>query len=250
MQADDYPSLHRASDGASRNAQKRCFQLLGVQLGLFFFVGLLGFISQSVSQAEVRAFLTAIAISLATAVVVMLVGRERRYDKLWFDGRAIAESVKTATWRYMMGAAPFLPSLPNADERFVAELEEIRRARPEVVVHLAGRAAGGDTISRFMTNMRTSDFATRKAEYLESRVRDQNVWYDSKARWNRRRSAFWYWAVLLLQLSALALAVIAAVYGPFKGNLVGLIMTAGASLTAWSQAKRYDDLSNSYSLAA
>ena len=36
-----------------------------------------------------------------------LVTHSRRDDKVWFDCRAIAESTKTATWRYMMKTTPF-----------------------------------------------------------------------------------------------------------------------------------------------
>ena len=40
------------------------------------------------------------------AFVAKYVNRQRGYDALWFDGRAVAETVKSATWRYAMGARP------------------------------------------------------------------------------------------------------------------------------------------------
>jgi len=42
-------------------------------------------------------------ISLALSVYV----KSAKLECTWYDGRAVAESVKSLSWRYMMGADPF-----------------------------------------------------------------------------------------------------------------------------------------------
>jgi hypothetical protein len=101
-----------------------------------------------------------------------------------------------------------------------------------------------------MREIRDADFGRRKAEYLDGRIRDQKTWYSAKSKWNQKRSTAWYAVVLALQIIALIWAIVTAAYGPFPLNIAGLLMTAAASFTAWSQAKRHEDLTNSYSVAS
>lgn len=251
MRDEDYPWLKCASDEASRDAQEWYFRLLAVQLALFFLVGLTGAIQHALPISAQRHATVVISVLLALAIIATLVGRERKLDKTWFDSRAVAESVKTATWRFMMGSQPF-QSQPtrNIDAAFFSELDEIRKARPGMDENLSGRAPNIQPISDYMRTLRQSDFATRKSAYLKDRVADQRDWYSAKAKWNQRRRTIWYVTSIGLQVLALILAILAASYGNLPFNVVGLLMTAAASVTAWSQAKRYDDLPNSYGMAA
>ncbi len=251
MRQEDYPWLKCASDEVSRDAQEWYFRLLGVQLALFFLVGLTGAIQHALPISAQRHATVVISVLLALAIIATLLGRERKLDKTWFDSRAVAESVKTATWRFMMGSQPFQPQpMQNIDAAFLSELDEIRKARPDMDENLSGRAPNIQPISDYMRTLRQSDFATRKSAYLKDRVADQRDWYSAKAKWNQRRRTIWYVTSIGLQVLALILAILAASYGSLPFNAVGLLMTATASVTAWSQAKRYDDLPNSYGLAA
>ena len=250
MQDKEYPWLFCASDIASRTAQRLYLRILALQLFLFFSVSLLGLVIKLVGAPNHKHMvLVLISILLGLAIATMLLSRRRRLDKSWFDGRAVAESVKTATWRYMMKAPPFHDEA-DADGHFASELNEIRRARPAISVTLAASGFDGTVISEFMLRMRNSDFLTKKAEYTKSRICDQRFWYEQKAKWNQTRASIWYWLILALQVFALALSLIAASFGEFRINVVGLMMTIAAAFTAWAQAKRHDDLFNSYGLAA
>jgi conflict system pore-forming effector with SLATT domain len=251
MRQEDYPWLQCASDEASREAQKWYFRLLAVQLALFFLVGLIGAIQHFLPLAMQRHVTVGISALLALAVIATLLSRERKLDKTWFDSRAVAESARTATWRFMMGAPPFQPQgASNVEAIFLSEMDEIKMARADMNELLSGRAANVQPISDYMRGLRQSDFATRKAAYLKDRVADQRDWYTAKARWNQRQRTTWYWASVGLQILALVIAIFAASYGGSLLGAVGVLMTAAASATAWSQAKRHDELPNSYGLAA
>ena len=247
MQDTRYPGLFVAGDQASGVAQKAYFLVLAAQLSLFFLVGLLGTTLRLFPVHAQRHVSLAIAVLLSLAILISYIGRERKFDKTWFDARAVAESVKTASWRYMMRSPPFAGG--SADDAFLAELEEIRNARSGIEEYLSGRVPG-ESITDFMRQVRSADFASRKATYLKERAGDQKDWYAGEASWNKRRKTYWYWAVIGLQTAALILAIFTVASGPFAFNGVGVLMTLAASGTAWSQARRHDELSNSYSFAA
>jgi hypothetical protein len=67
------------------------------------------------------AFAAVAAIVLLGSIVAKYVSKQRSDDKEWFDGRAVAESVKTLTWRYMMRLKPF---------EYDARHDEVRRKPP------------------------------------------------------------------------------------------------------------------------
>jgi hypothetical protein len=250
MKQEDYPWLCYASEEASRAAQKWHFRFLRAQLIVFFGVTLLGGITKIVPQALQKPLSVTIAVLLSLGIILTLLGRDRRYDKTWFDGRAVAESVKTVTWRYMMRCEPFGAEIVEVDNAFISEMMEIRNVRPSIQAYLGGQVEKSKPISAYMKEIRDAGFDRRKTEYLDGRIRDQKAWYSKKCTWNQRRATAWYASVLVLQIIALVWAIVTSAYGPFSLNTAGLLMTAAASFTAWAQAKRHEDLTNSYSVAA
>ncbi len=67
---------------------------------------------------------------------------------------------------------------------------------------------------------------------------------------NAKSGSIWFWAVLILQTIAVIIAIIQAKYGDFIISFVPIITTLAATLAAWTQMKRHDELAKSYSLAA
>lgn len=103
MEQKDYPGLYRAADTASVKAQSaylRSFQwhIVTLVTGAALAVNPAPTALYSLINAGV--FLAALGISVLIA--------SKRYEKSWYSARAVAESVKTSTWRYMMRAEPFL----------------------------------------------------------------------------------------------------------------------------------------------
>ncbi|HET9281070.1 MAG TPA: DUF4231 domain-containing protein [Candidatus Angelobacter sp.] len=249
MKPEDFPWLCSASEKASNSAQFRHFLLLRAQLMVFFLVTLLTVCSGVLAPYFKKPLSVAVAIFLGAGIILTVLASALRFDKTWFDARAVAESVKTATWRYIIKGNPFGLDAPQPEELFIAELSEIQNSRPSVRGYLVADSRA-KSISDRMRAIRASDFVNRKAEYLEGRIRDQKNWYGNKAIWNKKRAACWYATILVAQVFALVWAILAAAYGPFNFNLAGLLMTTAASFTAWSQAKRHEDLTNSYSVAS
>lgn len=252
MKPTDYPALFLASDRVASAAQKIYFRLMSVQLLLLFVVSVTDSIAVVSGPKTRPTFALATAVILGSIVTLMWVLEARHYEKTWFDCRAVAESVKTATWRYMMHASRYESPThgSDVDTYFLNNLAEIRRARPGIDEHLAGVASTSVELTDTMRAIRGSPFEARKDFYLRNRLHDQHRWYDSRARANRIAKSVWFWVISLLQVFALALAILQSALDMQGIALVSILMTVIASSVAWSQTRRYEDLANSYGLAA
>jgi hypothetical protein len=244
----DYPWLFRVADAASATAQKAHFRTFFVQLLIFATVALLSLLQGQINPSPTVAkwLNTATAVLLVIGIIAILVTRERRYEKRWFDARAVAESSKTITWRYVMHIPPF--DIEGANAKFIEELRAIELARPTLTAADAKEEVV-EQISARMEELRNSNFALRKQVYTSTRAEDQKEWYVRNARKNSQTASVWFWTTLGLQVVALIFAILKA-DGLASFSPAGLIMTVAAGAAAWNQAKRHDELSASYSLAA
>lgn len=250
MQRDYYPGLYYGADAAAASAQRTYLLLQRAHLGSLIAAAVVAIFISLSSGASVLWTYTAMAILLAVGLLVFWVGRSRQYDKVWFDCRAIAESIKSMTWRFMMRTPPFHDA-SSSDQGFVLQMREIREARPDCQKHLAGvAAASGAVITDFMRQVRDLPFDQRKSLYIQERLRDQRSWYSSNAELNARTGDRWFWATAGLQGSAIAAAIIQAVAGGIGFNIVPVFTTWAAAFAAWNQIKRHDELTKTYSVPA
>jgi hypothetical protein len=150
----------------------------------------------------------------------------------------------------MMSASPFQNS-EAIDQRFITKLREIRETRPDCQKLLACTAAtSAPAITEFMREVRTRSLEDRKQIYIEQRLREQKSWYCSKAATNARASAYFFWIAAGLQGLAVVMAIILAVSGNLGFNIVPVLTTCGASVAAWNQMKRHDELAKTYAFAS
>jgi hypothetical protein len=250
MTNDDYPSLYRYADTASLKAQNTYLFLHKVYLGSLALGSVTSAFTTIGSQAVNTYLCTGLAVILIVGLLILWAMRARQDDKIWFDGRAIAESVKTATWRFMMKAQPFDED-NSAETLFLANLKEIREARPHLAKHLAAAMNGdGLAITHFMKEGRSSSLEERRDFYASARIRDQKTWYAKKAKSNIDSGTNWFWAIAILQIVIVILAIIQAASGGLGINAISIVTTFAAAMAAWSQLKRHDELAQSYALAA
>ena len=246
----NYPGLFQGADTAAASAQKTFFLLQRIYLGSLIVGGLTGMLTSLFTGSALIWTYTAMAIVLAMGLLTLWIGRSRQDDNAWFDCRAIAESVKTATWRYMMIAPPF-QGLDSIDQHFISELQEIRNARPECQKYLAGiSVVSNPAITDLMREVRGDTFENRKLFYIAQRLCDQKVWYSRNAEMNARRGNRWFWGTACLQCVAVVVAIVQASTGGLGFNMVPVLTTCAAVVAAWSQMKRHDELKKTYALAA
>jgi uncharacterized membrane protein HdeD (DUF308 family) len=243
-----YPALFQAAAAASAGGRQAYTRLIGLELLLLILGAALG--AAAAFEAGLAAVLPMLAaMSFVAAAVLKVVSRERGYDRQWFDGRAVAEAVRSATWRYMMRVPPFDDDA-TADAAVTAALRRALEARPGLLGALATGPGETRQISPEMRAARGRTVKERLAAYRVARIGDQIAWYRRKGRSHRRRSTQFFWLSLAAQLAAIGAAGLAAADpSTARFNVLGLLAAIAMAATAVSQLNRNDELSRTYGLA-
>src|SRR4051794_17723543 len=102
MQKEDYPALFLAADEASNNYQSFFLRLIRGEYFTLFSAAVL-----SMSFLNGVGYYIVYASVFFIGLVILLTRALGKPEQSWYGCRALAESVKTLTWRYMMRATPF-----------------------------------------------------------------------------------------------------------------------------------------------
>lgn len=250
LQRSDFPELFRVADQVAQRGQRGYMQFVALELLVVFLAAFLGDLSDVVSATAPKQALILLLIALLAFSLIMQVVRfsdRLRLDQRWFHGRAVAESVKTSAWRYMMKAPPY-------DDGTDADLEltdTLRRLGDDSLLSPPRQAATGNgaDVTAAMRATREATWTERRQRYFDERLDDQINWYGAKAAFNARRARLVRLLSFLLQIVALGNAIWLLMEPSSVWNLVGVWTTLAASVIAWSQARRYDDLQVSYAMA-
>jgi SMODS and SLOG-associating 2TM effector domain 1/SMODS and SLOG-associating 2TM effector domain 3 len=175
---------------------------------------------------------------------------QARPDRLWYDGRAVAESAKTLTWRYLVGGSPFGRREVSEREAERLLLDRFRQITRELGgAHLVPVSGDTDQIGPALREVRALPLDRRRELYRGQRIDGQQAWYARSARWNERRAT--QWSLVLTSLEALGLAggVLKAT-GVVAVDLLGFGSALVAAGVAWVQAKQHQHLANAYAVAS
>ncbi len=189
------------------------------------------------------------AVSFGVALLVEIYLLTSTPERTWYEGRAAAESVKTLSWRYMMGAEPFYraASGTEADQLFLHQLDDVLGVLKEL--ELVADQTNGGQITGQMRAVHAKPLAERKKIYEQNRVGDQQSWYSRSAQWNRDRANRWAMAMLLIEALGIVAAILKSV-GTIEGDLLGFAGAMLAAMTAWLQTKQHRTLATAYAITA
>lgn len=246
----DYPAIFRAADAASVSAQKNYLRLTRSVLALLV-AGAASAASSGAIQCARPELAVASTVLLAASLLLTGCLRVAKFEEVWYGGRAVAESVKSMTWRYVMGADPYPIglALAEAEKKFLSELEFVVKERKRLAFGFGGEVAEGPQITKRMREVRAVPVDRRKNIYVSERVSGQRHWYGIKAKFNRAHEYKYFIAVALCQLFALV-AAIELVRSPESSiKLTGFFTSLASALIAWLQVRQYKELAQSYSVA-
>ena len=241
----DYPALYRAADKSSINAQ-RSYLLLSIcqyttlvlasVIALFFDYG--------------KIFLGGyVALVLATTIM-MLYGTSKKLQTNWYRSRALAESIKTVTWRYMMRAEPYDRDLASAKRIFVKNLRGILESNDGVDESIRHQPSEGNQVTESMNAVRNTSLDERQKFYLKNRIDNQHNWYRDKAYANLRGHKFWISICVFIHLFAILLASIRIfTFDQFSIWPVHSMLVASSAIIGWMQIKKFNETAAAYSLA-
>jgi len=252
MTHSDYPCLFQSNDSASLIEQKSYINLCWIDFSLIVLAAFFSGFSLNPNLKIFNWCAFFALISLILSFCLKLIIKVGKWDKKWFNTRAIAESVKTVTWRYIMGVEPYenCLSVEDVDRKFVNKLGEILKSASKASGSLAKSVGSGQQISNRMRKVRQMNIEKRKTIYLQQRIKNQKDWYSRKAKYNSDKETMWFWVTIIVEL----LAIFAAIYilNTLNSifNPIGTFTTLVVVFTAWNQTKKYGELSQSYAIAA
>lgn len=240
----DLPGVWKDSDQESQRGQRWTLRLTWAKVGAGVLAAFGGTLSWSIGQVDVASWL--VLIGFFVALVSELVSWATQPERLWYEGRAVAESAKTLAWRYSVGADPFPVEMSRAEAE-----RKFRERMSAVASQVADRVvfdAEQSVVTPPMESLRACSFEDRRAAYVEHRTRGQQRWYAEKARFNRGQATAWRVVLIVAEVVAVVLAA-GRVFGGWPVDLAGLLAAVIAAGTAWVAVKQFSPLASAYSVA-
>lgn len=250
LRNEDFPALYLAADKSSTAAQQRYLRLTLIILGALVTTAVLSSVRSAFPGIKGTIALITAAVA-ALSFILTTFRRALKPERRWFVSRAVAEAVKSMTWKFVSGAAPYPASLSNeaASEKFLGDLRStVEDGR--VALGLGGEFAGHRQITPVMQSLRAGSLAERRDLYVSGRVQDQRRWYGKASTRNQRRADVLYVGIQIAQ--AVGLASTALVLAPEATGVevTGVFASLASALIAWSQLRQHEELAQSYAMAA
>ena len=213
------------------------------------------FLLFTVSVASATRELFGLSPLLTTIVLLILAGLfvfkiVKKLDQDWYRCRALAESVKTSTWRFSMRAHPFENTgnieIPKGNFRNL--LRNILQANRNIAENLEVNAV--EQVTESMIEIRKLSLGDRVSFYVKNRINDQRTWYSKKSAANKTAQRRWFWLIIIIYIGV-AISLNADQLGFSQATLAfDPMIVFVTSALGWLQMKRHGELTASYNLTA
>lgn len=232
------PSAFTTAEEASRRGQTRFKRAMMVALVLLVVAAAAGLVHESWAGWVSGA-------AFAGSILATGLGFFRDAEDDWYDGRAVAESAKTLTWKYAVGGEPFEVMEPDAqtayDRALAAVVKEIHTLRGSVA------APARTSESEKLRLLREEPLEARREVYREQRLKDQRDWYGRRGGEHRSTARTWQVLAVVLQVAGLVGALLKGA-DIVQVDLLSVFATAGAGAVAWLAAGDYVKTARAYEL--
>lgn len=247
MNREGYPALYLGADAASNSSQKEYFNLIRSEYLILVVAAILG-----MYWAKEKYQLIIYALVFVLAAVVLLFRSVRKPEQRWYRCRALAESIKTSTWRYMMRSDPFFDAevvqVPRSE--FRNHLAGILRANQNIGESIAGYYSDAEQITGVMEEIRALSLEERKTFYRENRIYDQRKWYSKKAFQNKVSFRYWVSIIVVVYLLAMLSVLLRLAFPEVVWWPTEPLTVLAASIVGWVQIRKFNELASSYTLTA
>jgi hypothetical protein len=240
----DFPALYRSANKLSLDSQAHF--LLALKAHLISLVLAAGLSIASIPHWSITTIQLLVLLAALGCSIYLF---SKRPDRHWYNGRAVAESVKTITWRFVTRAEPFDTTDQTAQHDFSQKLKSIVDQNREVAAYLTEHISEAQ-ITESMLALRGKTVEQRREAYAEMRISDQLRWYAKKASWNRQASRSFFLILIAINSVAVLSAALRIQFPSAPFWPTDVFVAIAASLLTWMQAKRFSELASSYSLAA
>lgn len=242
----EFPNIFEKADSKSLSSQNSFTKL---NKGILILLILSTFVSSIQIDNGWISIISSIllVISLILTVCIMLFQPE----KTWYDGRAIAESAKSLTWKFITGTKPFSYKLKSidAEEKLIKNLKQIIGQKKEFFQLIGEEFSEGEQITNSMRKLRKLDFKEKVEYYSINRLENQKTWYYQKSKENRKNKNLSFIAIITFQVLAI-IALVLDFYKIIDFTITPLMACMSSSFIAWLQLKRFQELTESYGITA
>lgn len=251
MENKDFPGLFQASDQASLVAQQAYNNIIAYDLIAMIVASALAIYNYQSTDPKLAIYALS-GFFLLTGLVLTIIVKTKKYEDVWYQGRALAESCKTLTWRFITCSEGFEILIPTEEvkSKFAKRLRELGLEFKELNNYLNAKTLTFPNISTKMLEIRGSSMQRRKEYYISNRIEDQKKWYATKAEFNKNKYNYWFVIIIVTQSIALICSVYLIKNPDSNWNLVGLFTTISASALSWLQLKQHQELKLAYTTAA
>jgi len=240
------PAFFIAADRASSRAQKTALASNRIRLIAAVVAAIGGVFSLVMWSIDVWALVALVSFIVALSAELFIA--IERPERFWYQARAAAESTKTLSWRYAVGADPFFQSMATteADTLFRARVGQVAKQVSGAVDIPTGDASSP---TPEMKLLRASSLENRRARYLADRTEAQRDWYTRKAASNRTWARGWRTFLISAELVAVVLAA-GRLFAGWTVDLAGVLAAIIGAGAAWLALKQHVTLRAAYSLTA
>ncbi|MBB2714640.1 DUF4231 domain-containing protein (plasmid) [Rhizobium sophoriradicis] len=243
----EYPALYRTANVMSASSQSFFLWLVKAEYGLL----LLATIS-SMNFYTTSLYFIIPALILIALLVLMITRSLLKPEQGWYRGRALAESIKTSSWKYCMRGEPFgdADNLAMRRSEFRTYLAEILSANRLIGDRMPPDQAAADQITTSMEDVRALPLEDRIRFYDTHRILEQRKWYAKKAGANKKASRLWVVASVIAYAVAIVLSLMRITQPTFVFWPIEPVIVVASSILGWMQVKKFNELASSYTLTA
>ena len=250
MNDNNYPNYFVAGDTASKKAQFWYIRLFGIDLLMMVLSAILPVYNYQTEESKTIVYIIS-GILLLGAMIISIFLKVKKYEDIWYRGRALAESCKTLTWRFIMTSEYFENNISDdeADRRFIQRIREINNEFSDLNNVLNSTQLNLPIITVEMKRVRNLALNDQKTYYLNNRIQNQIDWYSSKADDSKFKYDAWFFTIIIVQFLALISIGFLIKYPSSDFNFVGVFSTTAASGFSWLQVKKYQENKEAYTTA-
>jgi len=247
LMSTDFPCYYIDSNAASKRAQNTYKGLVWFTLLLMLTSTILVSIDPLIT-AKVPHFdaINGAILFLSGLVTVYL--NLRSPERRWYLGRAIAESIKTLSWRYMMHAEPFVNDDDKADlQIFTDRILAINKQANKGKFIPKPNKAHNHVITPKMEEIRALTYDQRKAFYAANRIAEQIEWYGNKSEKNGLIAKICTIIIIICQFLA-AIYLFEFIEKIKIVNVNNILIFLATSVISIVELNKYKEIYQSYAL--
>lgn len=241
-----YPALYQAASKLSAKSQNYYLWSLRLEYILLIICA-----AMSINSPNSAAYYYIFSFVFLGALFVFIHRFYENPEQAWYKGRALAESVKTLTWRFVMRAQPFeSPDQLDATSTFRNQLRAILAANKFAGNRLPASSADELQVTNEMLEIRNRSCDDRLSLYLKDRIIGQRTWYAKKSGHNQTLSRRWASTCVITYAAAIISSLVRASHPTWNLLPTEPLIALAAAMVGWMQSRRFKELASSYTLTA